>query len=370
MPERPSLDGLEDRWAQRWEAAGTYSFDRSRPRVEVFAIDSPPLDGQRLAARRSRPLLHAHRPGRALPADARPQRLLPDGLGRQRAAHRAPGAAGLRGPLRADPAVRPGLRATVHSGPEAAGAGQPAGFRRAVRAAGGADEAAFERCGGGSGLSVDWTLAYSTIDERSRRTAQLAFLRNLARGEAYRADGADAVGRGLRHRGGAGGAGGPRGGRRLARARLRLRRRTAVHVDTTRPELLPACVALVAHPDDERYAALVGTTVRDAGVRRRGAGVRAPAGRPGQGHRAGDGVHLRRPDRRHLVARARAADPRGDGPGRPASAAAASGRRSAAAPYARAGRADRACRARRADRRAAAGGRRAASASRGRCGTR
>ena len=32
-------------------------------------------------------------------------------------------------------------------------------------------------------------------------------------------------------------------------------------VATTRPELLPACVALVAHPDDERYAALAGTTV-------------------------------------------------------------------------------------------------------------
>ena len=29
---------------------------------------------------------------------------------------------------------------------------------------------------------------------------------------------------------------------------------------TTRPELLPACVALVAHPDDERYADLFGTT--------------------------------------------------------------------------------------------------------------
>ena len=29
-------------------------------------------------------------------------------------------------------------------------------------------------------------------------------------------------------------------------------------IDTTRPELLPACVALVAHPDDERYQALFG----------------------------------------------------------------------------------------------------------------
>ena len=31
-------------------------------------------------------------------------------------------------------------------------------------------------------------------------------------------------------------------------------------IDTTRPELLPACVALVAHPNDERYAGLLGTT--------------------------------------------------------------------------------------------------------------
>src|SRR5690606_33062079 len=36
----------------------------------------------------------------------------------------------------------------------------------------------------------------------------------------------------------------------------------SVMIETTRPELLPACVALVAHPDDERYQALFGTTAR------------------------------------------------------------------------------------------------------------
>ena len=35
-----------------------------------------------------------------------------------------------------------------------------------------------------------------------------------------------------------------------------------MHIETTRPELLAACVALVAHPDDERYQPLFGTTVR------------------------------------------------------------------------------------------------------------
>ena len=39
------------------------------------------------------------------------------------------------------------------------------------------------------GLSVDWDLTYATINERSRRVAQLAFLRNLARGEAYATEG-------------------------------------------------------------------------------------------------------------------------------------------------------------------------------------
>ena len=35
-----------------------------------------------------------------------------------------------------------------------------------------------------------------------------------------------------------------------------------VDIETTRPELLPACVALVAHPDDARYQPLFETSVR------------------------------------------------------------------------------------------------------------
>ena len=75
----------------------------------------------------------------------------------------------------------------------------------------------------------------------------------------------------------------------------------------SRPELLrPAC-ALVAHPDDERYAALVGTTVLTPLFRRAGAGGRARARRAGQGHRYRDGLHVRRSHRRHVVAGARSA---------------------------------------------------------------
>ena len=51
------------------------------------------------------------------------------------------------------------------------------------------DEPAFEQVWRRIGLSVDWSTAYQTIDENSRATAQRGFLRNLARGEAYLAEG-------------------------------------------------------------------------------------------------------------------------------------------------------------------------------------
>src|ERR1700755_3013457 len=42
VPERPSLDGLEERWARVWEDEGTYAFDRTATREQVYSIDTPP----------------------------------------------------------------------------------------------------------------------------------------------------------------------------------------------------------------------------------------------------------------------------------------------------------------------------------------
>ena len=62
IPEKPSIDGIESVWSERWEADATYRFDRTRPRAEVYSIDTPPPTVSRLPARRPRVLLHAHRP--------------------------------------------------------------------------------------------------------------------------------------------------------------------------------------------------------------------------------------------------------------------------------------------------------------------
>jgi valyl-tRNA synthetase len=123
------------------------------------------------------------------------------------------------------------------------------------------DEQAFEQVWRRIGLSVDWSTTYQTIGEKSRATAQRGFLRNLARNEAYLAEGPamwdvtyrTAVAQAELE------------DREIPGAYYRIAFRgpggEPVPVATTRPELLPACVALVAHPDDARYAALVGTTV-------------------------------------------------------------------------------------------------------------
>src|SRR5215203_3497066 len=42
VPDKPSLDGLEARWGDRWQADATYAFDRTTGRDAVFSIDTPP----------------------------------------------------------------------------------------------------------------------------------------------------------------------------------------------------------------------------------------------------------------------------------------------------------------------------------------
>jgi valyl-tRNA synthetase len=125
------------------------------------------------------------------------------------------------------------------------------------------DERAFEDLWRRAGLSVDWTMTYATIGEAAQRVAQRAFLRNLARGEAYQSEAPTLWDVDFRTA--------------VAQAELEDREMPAAYhavkfarangaggdivIETTRPELIPACVALVAHPDDERYRELFGIDV-------------------------------------------------------------------------------------------------------------
>ena len=114
-------------------------------------------------------------------------------------------------------------------------------------------------------------MTYATIGKRAQRVSQLAFLRLLERGLAYQVeaptlwdvDFRTAVAQAELEDREMPGAYPPRPVRRASVG-------SAVEIETTRPELIPACVALVAHPDDARYQPLFGTEVDHAAVRRRG----------------------------------------------------------------------------------------------------
>ncbi|MGB4323634.1 MAG: class I tRNA ligase family protein, partial [Candidatus Nanopelagicales bacterium] len=42
IPDKPSLDGIEVKWAAAWNEQGLYNFDRTKTRDQVFSIDTPP----------------------------------------------------------------------------------------------------------------------------------------------------------------------------------------------------------------------------------------------------------------------------------------------------------------------------------------
>ena len=262
VPERPTLDGLEARWGAWWEAEGVYRFDRSRERPEVFSIDTPPptVSGA----------LHVGHVFSYTHTDlvARYQRMRgrevfypmgwdDNGLPTERRVQNYFG-------VRCDPSVP--HDENFEPPPDASGEPVPVGRRNFIDLClqlTATDEQAFEDLYRRLGVSVDWNLTYTTIGERCRRVSQRAFLRNLARGEAYQAEAPclwdvtfrTAVAQAeLEDR--------PRQGAFHRLAFARVDGGGDVLIETTRPEMVAACVALVAHPDDERYRPLFGSTVR------------------------------------------------------------------------------------------------------------
>ncbi|HET7846970.1 MAG TPA: valine--tRNA ligase [Acidimicrobiia bacterium] len=260
VPDKPALEGIEAKWVQRWKSDDTYRFDRSKTREQIFSIDTPPptVSGS----------LHMGSVFGYVQTDAiaRYQRMKgmevfypmgwdDNGLPTERRVQNYYG-------VRCDPTLLYDAGFTPpEDPPDPPISISRRNFIELCHGLTAEDETVFEDLWRTLGLSVDWAQSYATIDEHCQRTSQKAFLSNLRRGEAYSQEAPVLWDVDFKSA--------------VAQAELEDREREAayhriafhrpdgdkVYIETTRPELVCACVALVAHPDDDRYRSLVGTTV-------------------------------------------------------------------------------------------------------------
>jgi valyl-tRNA synthetase len=260
VPEKPALEGLEAKWRDRWEAQGVYRFNRQAPRERVYAIDTPPptVSGS----------LHVGHVFSYTHTDviARYQRMRgqevfypmgwdDNGLPTERRVQNYYG-------VRCDPSLPydPAFQPPDKPGKQAISVSRP-NFIALCERLTVEDEKAFEALWRQLGLSVDWSMTYATISRSSQRVSQLAFLNLLRKDRAYQLEAPTLWDVDFRTA--------------VAQAELEDRELPGayhklrfagdggdIEIETTRPELLPACVALVAHPDDARYQPLFGRRVR------------------------------------------------------------------------------------------------------------
>lgn len=273
VPDRVSTDGLETKWEQIWEETGVYRFDPAADRENIYSIDTPPptVSGS----------LHIGHCFSYTHTDtvARFQRMTgkdvfypmgwdDNGLPTERRVQNYYG-------VRCDPSLpydpdfvpphQGGEGKSIKSADQVPISRQ--NFIELCERLSRDDEAQFEALWRYLGLSVDWSTTYQTIGADARLVTQAAFLQNLARGEAYMAE--------------APGLWDITFQTAVAQAEIEAREYPGhyytlnfhpadagegdVAIETTRPELLGACVALIAHPTDERYQHLFGTTVTTPG---------------------------------------------------------------------------------------------------------
>jgi valyl-tRNA synthetase len=184
LPDKPALEGLEAKWNARWDAEGTYRFDRSQPRGQVYSIDTPPptVSGS----------LHVGHVFSYTHTDivARFQRMRgkavfypmgwdDNGLPTERRVQNYYG-------VRCDPSLPydPAFTPPDKPGKHTIAVSRPNFIELCARLTA-EDEKIFEQLWRHLGLSVDWSMTYATIDRRAQQVSQAAFLHLLKRGIAY-----------------------------------------------------------------------------------------------------------------------------------------------------------------------------------------
>lgn len=256
IPSKYDHAEVEKKWLQKWEESGLYRWDPSRGRAETFVVDTPPptvsgslhvgsafgyIQQDIIVRQRRMKGWNIFYPmgwdDNGLPTERRVQNYFN---------------------VRCDPArpYVPGFspRNDRKSKPEEINRDNFIELCHRVTAE---DEKIFKGLWQHLGLSVDWGLEYATIDDHCRRTSQLSFLDLYRQGHIYsqeaphlwdvdfqtavsQAEVEDRVIPGHFHHlrfGVAAPGGAP----------------DSFVIATTRPELLASCVAVIAHPDDERY---------------------------------------------------------------------------------------------------------------------
>jgi valyl-tRNA synthetase len=259
IPERYDFLACERDWQRRWEELGIHRWDPTRPREETFVVDTPPptVSGS----------LHVGHVFSYTHQDllARYQRMCgrnifypmgwdDNGLPTERRVQNVFG-------IRCDPTLPydPSWKPRRDKGDKEPV--EEVSRRNFIEACGeitAEDERAFEDLWRHLALSIDWQQQYATIDANCRRVSQLSFLdlvdkrlvSNLEAPTMWDVDFKTAVAQAEvedREKGGA-----------MHDIRFGVEGGGELVIATTRPELLAACIAVVAHPDDARYQGLFG----------------------------------------------------------------------------------------------------------------
>jgi len=261
IPQKYDPEAVEQKWRDSWARQDLYRYDPERPRDETFVVDTPPpttsgelhighvfgyaqqdvmVRYQRMAGRNIAFPMGWDNNG--LPTERRTQNVL-----------------GIRPnpTIPYDPEWTPRRDKTKKELKHVEEVSRQ-NFIDACMLVTREDQAAFEALWREVGMSVDWSLTYETIDEHSRRISQLSFLDLFEKGQLYQAiaptmwdaDDRTAVSQAEVEDRECAGA--------FHDLRFEVEGGGDFIVSTTRPELLGACIAVAAHPDDERYRELFG----------------------------------------------------------------------------------------------------------------